>query len=378
MVMRYEMVQTDQQLQDCCQQATQATNIALDSEFIRQYTFYPRLALLQLYDGITVWLIDPLLINDWQPLRTLLSDPQINKILHAAGEDLTVLQLVIGEVPRNLWDTQIMAAFAGEPLAASYTDLVQRYLQVTLSKQWQRADWLQRPLPVQQLEYAASDAYYLLPLADKLQSLLTATPWRLAAVQEECQTLIRQRTAAVDQQLLYQRIKDHQKLSPRSLACLQRLTIWRFSEAIARNRPLGRIATDAELWQIAARLPIHFKALQSLALSPALLRRHTSILLNLVKESRQLPVTALPSVTNGLAKQPHYKRAVQAIKVLVSSLAEQHQLPTALLASQRQIDQWLHWHWSIESREQRPQPQLLTGWRSVLLNPLLNDTLVDT
>lgn len=378
MVMRYEMVQTDQQLQDCCQQATQATNIALDSEFIRQYTFYPRLALLQLYDGITVWLIDPLLINDWQPLRTLLSDPQINKILHAAGEDLTVLQLVIGEVPRNLWDTQIMAAFAGEPLAASYTDLVQRYLQVTLSKQLQRADWLQRPLPVQQLEYAASDAYYLLPLADKLQSLLTATPWRLAAVQEECQTLIRQRTAAVDQQLLYQRIKDHQKLSPRSLACLQRLTIWRFSEAIARNRPLGRIATDAELWQIAARLPIHFKALQSLALSPALLRRHTSILLNLVKESRQLPVTALPSVTNGLAEQPHYKRAVQAIKVLVSSLAEQHQLPTALLASQRQIDQWLHWHWSIESREQHPQPQLLTGWRSVLLNPLLNDTLVDT
>jgi ribonuclease D len=205
-----------------------------------------------------------------------LSDPQINKILHAAGEDLTVLQLVIGEVPRNLWDTQIMAAFAGEPLAASYTDLVQRYLQVTLSKQLQRADWLQRPLPVQQLEYAASDAYYLLPLADKLQSLLTATPWRLAAVQEECQTLIRQRTAAVDQQLLYQRIKGHQKLSPRSSACLQRLTIWRFSEAIARNCPLGRIATDAELWQIAARL-------QSLALSPALLHRYAPTLLSLVK-----------------------------------------------------------------------------------------------
>ncbi len=368
--MQYEIIRNDQQLARCCHNARQAPRIALDSEFVRNRTFYPQLGLIQLYDGVQISLIDPLGIQAWQPLRDLFQDPQVDKVLHASGEDIETFQHYLGVVPHPLWDTQILAAFGGGPLSSSYSSLVASHLQVSLDKQQQRTDWLARPLQQQQLHYAAADVYYLLPVAEQLLEQLTQGPW-LVAAQEECQWLVQQRTLAIDPQQLYQQMIPSQGLAPRSLACLKKLAAWRFSEAVARNRALNFVVQAHDLWQISQALPNSLQALRQLALPQPVLHRYAQSLLTLVAETEQLPVASLPTPPPCLILQGHYKAAVTAIKQLINTVAAQHQLTPALLASKRHIDQLLIWHWYVEQRDQRGYPLLLQGWRAALLGPSL-------
>jgi ribonuclease D len=372
--MQYMIIQDDQQLAQCCQNARQAARIALDSEFVRRRTFYPQLGLIQLYDGDQISLIDPLVIQEWQPLRELLQDPQMEKVLHASGEDLETFQHHLGVVPQPLWDTQILAAFVGGALSSSYTGLVQSHLQVLLDKQQQRTDWLVRPLQEKQLRYAAADVYYLLPLAEKLLGQLTSSPWQLAA-QEECQWLVEQRTATIDPQQLYRQISHSHCLTPRSLACLKKLAAWRFSEAVTRNIALNFVIQEPVLWQIAREFPNSLQALRQCGLPPSVLHCYAQTLLTLVAEAQQLPNSFLPVQLPRLITESRYQAAVTAIKQLINSVAAQHQLPPALLASKRHIDHLLFWHWYAELRDQRRCPRLLQGWRSMLVGQSLNDLL---
>lgn len=372
--MQYEIIQNDQQLAQCCQRARQAPRIALDSEFVRNRTFYPQLGLIQLYDGQQISLIDPVGIQEWQPLRALFQDPQVEKVLHASGEDIETFQHHLGVVPHPLWDTQILAAFGGGPLSSSYSHLVESHLQVLLDKQQQRTDWLARPLQKQQLQYAAADVYYLLPLAEQLLAQITQGPW-LVAAQEECQWLVQQRTAAIDPQQLYRQILPGNRLVPRSLACLQKLAAWRFSEAVARNMALNFVVQGEDLWHIAQALPHSFQALRQCGLPHPVLRRYAQTLLTLVAETQQLPAASLPVPFPCLILQSNYKAAVTAIKQLINTVAEQHQIPPALLASKRHIDQVLIWLWYVEQRDQKGCPLLLQGWRSALLGQSLTSLL---
>lgn len=372
--MQYEIIRGDQQLAQCCQNARQAPIIALDSEFMRERTFYPQLGLIQLYDGEQISLIDPLAIQEWQPLRILFEDPQVDKVIHASGEDIETFQHTLGVVPHPLWDTQILAAFGGGPLSSSYSRLVESHLQVLLDKQQQRTDWLARPLQQSQLHYAAADVYYLLPLARQLLEQLSEGPWLLAA-QEECQWLVQQRTATLDPLQLYQHILPSNGLSPRSLACLQQLAAWRFSEAVARNSALNFVVPARDLAQIAQVLPNSFQALQQCGLPHPVLRRYASTLLTIVAETEQIPAACLPAPPPCLTLQSHYKTAMVAIKQLINTVAEQHQLLPALLASKRHIDQLLIWHWYVEQRDQRGCPLLLQGWRAALLGSSLRALL---
>ena len=168
----YNWVNSDQLLQQTCAKAREKTVVALDTEFIRTRTFYPKLGLIQLYDGEQLSLIDPLSITDFSPFTALLADPAVLKVLHACSEDLEVFQCYFKQQPKPMLDSQIMADFVGFQISSGFAKLVAHYLDIELDKGAARTDWLARPLSEQQLQYAAADVWYLLPLYHKLIALL--------------------------------------------------------------------------------------------------------------------------------------------------------------------------------------------------------------
>ena len=147
----------DDDLAQLCARLRQQAAIAVDTEFMRTDTFYPIAGLIQLGDGKTSYLIDPLAITDVAPLRELMLDEQVVKVLHACSEDLEVFECLLQVVPAPIFDTQIGAAFAGLGFSMGYANLVKTLLHTEIPKDETRSDWLQRPLSASQLKYAALD-----------------------------------------------------------------------------------------------------------------------------------------------------------------------------------------------------------------------------
>lgn len=155
-------IEQDTELAELCQRWRQQAAIAVDTEFMRTSTFYPIAGLIQIGDGKGCYLIDPLAIQDFTPLRDLLLDESVTKVLHSCSEDLVVFQRLLGIVPAPLFDTQIAAAFAGYGFSLGYAGLVKAVLNTEIPKEETRSDWLQRPLSVAQLKYAALDVAHML------------------------------------------------------------------------------------------------------------------------------------------------------------------------------------------------------------------------
>ncbi|MBV6533906.1 ribonuclease D, partial [Ursidibacter maritimus] len=208
----FNWIQTNKELQTACLSIQQQSLLALDTEFVRTRTYYPQLGLIQLYDGKQVYLIDPLNITDFSPFIELLSNQNILKILHACGEDLDIFQHYFKQMPEPMIDTQVMSAFIGLGSSIGFSKLVANYCHVELDKSTSRTDWLKRPLSEKQLQYAVSDVWYLLPVYQKIKTLLAQTEWE-SAVNEECQTLKQKRQIELNIEKGYKKIANAWQLN---------------------------------------------------------------------------------------------------------------------------------------------------------------------
>ena len=157
---RIKYIETQAALEDSCRYWLTLSVIALDTEFMRTNTFYPKLGLLQVADDNQCYLIDPLKINDWSCFTSVLTNPGCEIVLHSAGEDLVTLLVAFGQLPDVLFDTQIASAYAGLGFSLSYQALVRGLIGRELPKDQTRSDWLKRPLSESQLKYAANDVCY--------------------------------------------------------------------------------------------------------------------------------------------------------------------------------------------------------------------------
>ena len=182
-VLNYQMITTNDELASLCEVTRDFPAIATDTEFVRTRTYYPQLGLIQMYDGKHVSLIDPLGITDWTPMRDLLLDTAVTKYLHAGSEDLEVFLNTFGIMPQPLIDTQILAAFSNRPLSWGFAAMVEA-TGLTTDKSESRTDWLARLLTERQLDYAAADVFYLLPIAGQLMKEAEASGWLPAALDE--------------------------------------------------------------------------------------------------------------------------------------------------------------------------------------------------
>ncbi|EGH11612.1 ribonuclease D, partial [Pseudomonas savastanoi pv. glycinea str. race 4] len=267
--------------------------VALDTEFMRVDTFYPIAALLQIGDGQSAWLIDPLLINDWQPLSALLENPDVIKVVHACSEDLEVLLRLTGSLPVPLFDTQLAAAYLNLGFSMGYSRLVQEVLNIDLPKGETRSDWLQRPLSETQISYAAEDAVHLAELFSILRPRLSDDKY--AWLLDDGAELVANLRREVDPYEVYREAKLAWKLSRAQLAVLRELCAWREREARARNLPRNRIVREHSLWPLAKTQPDNLAALGRIEdMHPRTVRHDGEFLLELIKTAGTLPPEEWP------------------------------------------------------------------------------------
>ncbi len=250
----FEWVDTNERLKQLCAQWSSEKALALDTEFIRTDTFYPIMGLLQIADTQGIYLLDPLAINNKEPLQELWKNTAVVKIIHSCSEDLEVFNRYLEVLPTPLFDTQVAAAFVGIGSSMGYSNLVELLFGDLIPKDETRSDWLQRPLSDAQLNYAALDVVHLLPIYHELTQRLSDQQ-RLQWVELECAALITKASTSNSVTHHYLRIKSAWKLQPKQLAVLKALCSWRESETRVIDIPRNRLIKDSALFDIAQRLP---------------------------------------------------------------------------------------------------------------------------
>jgi len=368
---RIEYIETQAALEDSCSHWLTLPVIALDSEFMRTNTFYPKLGLLQVADGNHCYLIDPLQINDWSCFVSVLTNSGCDIVLHSAGEDLVTLLVAFGQLPGTFFDTQVASAYAGLGFSLSYQALVLELIGRELPKDQTRSDWLKRPLSESQLKYAANDVCYLLPIYRELSSRLDTRGY-LGFLRGDARAQL-DSTKLNEQSdnwaLSYSTVSNSWRLSDLALACLQRLCVWREGQARKRNLPRSWVAKDAELVAISQLVREHRKLTvgdlnDCAAPGSGLVRRHGDKLIRLVNSppdfsliDRSLLSPPLPASLRGLMK---------GFRQTVQKHAEQMDISPELLARKKQLV-------AVAQRMQSGNgfvwPQELRGWRRDRLTP---------
>lgn len=362
----FNWIDTNEKLIIACRDCKHASVVALDTEFVRIRSFFPKLGLLQLFDGKKVYLIDPLTISDFTPFIELLKNPNILKVLHACGEDLEVFQHYFNQLPEPMIDTQVIGKFIGLGISVGFSKLVDHYYQIKLDKSSSRTDWLARPLNEKQLQYAAADVRYLLPIYQKMQVSLIQTCWQ-KAVEEECHYLKAKKLIEFDVDKAYKKIGNAWQLNSQQLSVLQLLESWRYKEAQKRDLALNFVVKEQSLLQIAKLQPKHTACLLEF-MHPNEVRLHGKKLLLLVEQAKNIAAENYPEPIHRLIDAPHYKRDMHFLKKVVQECQPQD-LPTEVFASKRQLEQLFKWQ--MQGQPQDQKPELLFGWRSEFGNRLL-------
>lgn len=331
------------------------TLIGIDTEFVRERTFYPSPGLVQLSDGDTVWLIDVVTLEDHGPLKALIDQPNATKVLHSVGEDLEILSLLTDSYPENLLDTQVAAALLGFPAQIRYEHLIEQVFGVTLPGGQARSNWCQRPLAGSLLEYAAQDVIYLPRLAETLCDELERLG-RLEWVQEDCARFIRHRKSAHRHPALL-RVKGAGRLSKIAMAYAANLAQWRDTEAKARNLPRSFIVKDENLVELASQAERVGK-IRAVSQLKNVLRRFSEPCL-IVLESTDPTGFQVP---NGLLPlTPEQKQLLKIWQKKVSELAHGLNIEPSIVASKRELTRLLRGE----------SPDWLNGWRGSLIRDQL-------
>jgi len=353
-----------------CAQWQQLPFVALDTEFMRVDTFYPIAGLLQIGDGVRAYLIDPLTIDDWQPLAALLENPAVLKVLHACSEDLEVLLRLTGSLPAPLFDTQLAAAYLNLGFSMGYSRLVSQVLDIDLPKGETRSDWLQRPLSETQISYAAEDALHLAEVFVRLRPKLSDE--KFAWVLEDGAELVANLRRETDPYEVYREAKLAWKLSRAQLAVLRELCAWRELEARARDLPRNRIVREHSLWPLARTQPDNLAALAKIEdMHPRTVRQDGEFLLDLIKRAASVPAEQWPAAV----PEPLPIEAaalVKRLRALGQAEAERLNIAPELMLRKKTLEALLKSGFPDGPYQ---LPESLRGWRRELMGQALLDSL---
>ncbi|MCR9279958.1 MAG: ribonuclease D [Pseudomonadaceae bacterium] len=345
-----EWINSDHRLAEYC--SAWSSLVAFDSEFMRSKTFYPAAGLYQVNCGDEIVLIDPLAIEDFQPLRRGLLDPGITVVMHSASEDLELLHHEFDVHPTPLFDTQVAHAFTSDRFSISYAGLVELYLNIALDKGETRSNWLQRPLTDSQQHYAALDVDYLLPLheilSEKLE-MLGRMPWFV----EDMNSV---RFREQDPDLMFLSAKKVNRLPPEVLARLRILYSWREVRARAENLPRTHVLWEEHLMTLAWIEQLSEADLQE-HLPRSVVRRYGEDLLAELDARSGEPVGEIPqplsSGDNALVRE---------LRAIATQRAQELDLAPELLARKRAVEE------CVRTFKQSGQPSdAYAGWRREVL-----------
>ena len=289
----YRVIERSAELKDAARQLAETHEIAFDLEADSMYHFQEKVCLIQIATGNDTLVVDPLKVDDLSPLKPVMANPDIRKVLHGADYDIRSLYRDFGIKVHNLFDTELASRFLGIRETGLDAVLQQRF-SVGLDKKYQRKDWSKRPLPEAMMNYAAGDVHHLLPLAAILDKELSDMG-RIAWVREECDLLSQVRPPEPNNAPLFLNFKGSGRLNPRSLAVLESLLQLRRRLAEAKDRPLFKVLSNKSMLTLATTMPVTPRALeQAGALSQKQIQIHGKALLQAIRTARDLPEKELP------------------------------------------------------------------------------------
>ena len=336
-----------------CDRASKAEALALDTEFMRERTYYPELCLIQAALPDEIVLIDPLSELDLSPLAQLMASGG-DKILHACRQDQEVLVAALKSAPMPLFDTQHAAALCGFPPQWSYAALVTQFSGVELAKTATRTDWSRRPLSTQQLEYAADDVRYLIDIRAQLMDKLAALG-RLDWFAQDMRAMESQ-PLDVEPMQAWQRVKGKGLQQGRPRAVLQTLAAWRELRGQSRNRPRRWVLSDEALLAIANAQPQTVQALAALSDVPeGVVRNQGSELLDCVAQAQDLEIPHLEQ------RIPD-KAVIAGLQTTLRKIAQELELDSSLLATRADLNALV-----LDGHS----PRLQNGWRADVVGDVL-------
>ncbi len=357
----YTLVNSQAQVEDLVLRINAEPWVAVDTEFMRESTYYPKLCLLQI--GTEHWcdLVDPLADIELESLWLALYRPTLCKVFHAADQDLEIFTQLRGAPPPNLFDTQVAAPLLGHDEGMGYARLVDAVTGVSLSKDQTRADWSARPLSEAALRYAADDVIHLSTIYPRLTRELKRLQ-RDAWLEADWAKLENPAQYTRDPDSVGARLKGLDRLTPAQQARAQRLATWREREAQLRNQPKGWLINDSALLLVARRNPTDRSALKSIRdLKPAVFSAHADAILQTLANAPAEPEYAIRSRPKR-NKDQHRRPLLDALSAQVALIAAEQAIHPDALASRALLDHWLD----------APDQAFTPAWRNHLLFDQLN------
>lgn len=350
-------------LRELCDRLQGCTRIALDTEFIREKTYYAQFCLLQLATDDLIACVDPLALPDLEPLLAILYRADILKIMHSGRQDLELFFDLRGQLPKPVFDTQIAAALLGHGDQIGYANLAASLAGVTLEKTHTRADWSRRPLEAQQIEYALDDVRYLIPMYESLLASLQALgreDWLREDFAELCDERVYQR----DEDSVWRRLKGVQHLRGRQLAVARAVAVWREHTVQAQDKPRKWLLGDDIILDIARLMPQDLTKLGKLrGIAEVVVRHHGNQILEVIRQAAALPKEQWPQLPQITHLPEEQEPLLDVLMAMARVCSLKHRISINVLVSRKELEQ------VIGGDREAP---VLHGWRRELLgNELL-------
>lgn len=359
-------ISTYEELSAFCERAARFNAIAVDTEFLRERTYHPRLCLVQVATPDECVVIDVIAIDNLAPLAILMRDEGTVKVFHACSQDMEVLNYTLGALPAPIFDTQIAAAFLGERMQTSYNGMVHAFCGVTLPKSESLTDWSRRPLTPEQIEYALDDVRYLIKAYDVIMERLDESG-RASWVLDEIKPLTDRSHYVVDRRVAFKRIKRVNSLTRRQLAVARELAAWREARAEYSNIPRKWLMSDEVLIALSKRPPHDAASLRRVRGTEQLSDADVAGALSVIARGESCPADKYPFIARThKPASPELESVIDLMYALIRLVGERSGVATAMIASRDDLVDYVD----------RPQDSpLREGWRFELVGTLIDDLL---
>ena len=339
--MTIQYINSPEQLDNLCQQISSQPWIALDTEFLREKTYYPKFCLLQIASPEWVACVDPLAISDLTPLFEAIYNPAIVKVLHACRQDLEIFYQITGKIPGPVFDTQIAAPLLGFQENPGYAMLVSSFLNVNLNKAHTRTDWSERPLSADQIQYAADDVIYLC----KIYTLMCAQLEKLGRsdwLTSDFELLYNPELYQLSPENAWLKIRGKNKLTGKQLSIMQALTEWRERTAQQENKPRSWLIQDELLLELAKLQPLTLVELAKIRnINERSVNRYGKVICELIDAARQRPPKPLDEKDRSAKKTQQHEAVLDVLSAVVRIRAEENSLNPVILATRKDLEELL-------------------------------------
>ena len=353
------LISTPEALASFCSRAASSPVLGIDTEFLREKTYYAKLCLIQLSTADEVAIVDPLAVRNLSPLKELFTSPSITKIFHAASQDLEILYHELGVLPSPIFDTQVAATLLGYGQQIGYSSLVHGVCGVNLAKTESYTDWSRRPLTESQVSYAAEDVIYLPRMYARMCEKLNAHG-RLSWLDAEFADMVKVSNFEMDDRTRFLKVKRVGHLNRRQLGAAREVAAWREATARKRNIPRKWVLADEQIVETCRREPKTIDDLfQVRGIREKLPTADAREVVTLIRKGLELPDSELPHLGKPDKNEANVDTQVDLMLPLVHKRAKENNIAAQTLASRDELEEL--------ARYESPDCALLKGWKRTLV-----------